>query len=223
MVTRQQILGLLSAVGCPLKAREIAVLLSRRTGQSLTRRDVNRVLYATESKDVFAKDDTYFWHMARCNPLVQSTPTSVEVARSFRVGAWPDKPVVAPVSVGTAPIAPISEAAVRQALGIPEPAALRMPARSEPPTDGANLEGPSKSPSDSLAHCLHCEKEFTASGNAGNRQKLRAYFCSDECYEAFVAYKYSTPMQAEVETRWHWTSTKLREGFRIMQGDYSVN
>jgi len=130
MVTRRQIVELLRAVGCPLKAREIAAILARKTGEPLALRDVNRVLYAMKDKDSLRKDSANCWGIASTGtPSVEAQRTASQVEGSFRVGRWPEERVVAFVRAKSVLDTPVSEAQVRKVLGIFVPEAPRTVAQ----------------------------------------------------------------------------------------------
>jgi len=132
VVTRKEIRELLAAVGCPMKAEEIAILLSRKTGNAYTRGDVNRVLYSMLYEHTAMKDNANCWRLEK-------------------------------------------------------------------------------------RYCLVCQKEIEARGTA-----LKSHFCSEQHLDVFLTYRDSTPIHVELEDRWHWTSTKLDYGHRMMKCDYPV-
>ena len=166
--------GLLSAVGCPMKAKEIAVLLSRKTGESNCRGDVNRVLYPMLSEGIVARDDTNCWRIAGGIHFAQSRPIAAEVARCFRAGRRPEQPASRLAPVETWPVVPVSEAQVRRVLGIPEPS---VPLK--------------KATVNSVRRCLRCANKVELIRNIAGKE--RNDFCSDDCYEVFMAYLNLTP------------------------------
>jgi repressor of nif and glnA expression len=60
-VTEQEVLGILRTEKRPLKARRIASILRTETGSEVTRTEVNRVLYAMQSRVLVTSDENHCW------------------------------------------------------------------------------------------------------------------------------------------------------------------
>ncbi len=82
MTAKQDILQILGSSGRPLKAKEIAAVLSRRRGYRVMRAEVNRLLYSMKSSGNVFKDESHQWHVVdrtgdtkRASPPGQGEPT----------------------------------------------------------------------------------------------------------------------------------------------------
>ncbi len=64
---RIALLELLSHTASPLKARSIALILSRQLGCTVEKRAVNRILYQLKAQHVAEHDSQYRWLIARTN------------------------------------------------------------------------------------------------------------------------------------------------------------
>jgi repressor of nif and glnA expression len=64
MVTDRHVLTVLRTEKKPLKARRIASLLRVETGSEITRTEINRLLYALQSRGLVSKDQDHFWTLS---------------------------------------------------------------------------------------------------------------------------------------------------------------
>lgn len=62
-ITEKDVLTILRTEQHPLKARRIASILRTETGNEVTKTEVNRLLYAMQTRGLVATDENHFWKL----------------------------------------------------------------------------------------------------------------------------------------------------------------